>query len=230
MLNIIYKRKLEDLMLLLVPAIFTSKQFNVLIKRLENKKLSQTERNYLSNSIKSKLKAILEIKHLNFFQIYFRKNKKKILNSVVYSYLKSGINLFGYENIKGKAISATEAVKSVLNNYQELDARIVDLLPVYVLKNKGKINLFEIYDFAVENSLVNFTGYVFGIVQKHSYCKEFKNFLAALENRKDGFYIARDERYLKIIDFIEQDDISRKWNIITLNKEKDYGKYFELYA
>ncbi len=226
----LYKRKLENLKILLIPAIFTTRQFNVLIKRLEKKQLSQTERNYLSNSIKSKLRAVSGLKHLNFLQIYFKESKKKLLSHIIASYKKSDINLFGYENIKAKAISAAEVVKSVLNNYQEFDARIVDLLPVYILKNKDKINLFEVYDFAVENGSVNLTGYVFEIVQKHSYSKKFKNFLAALENRKDRLYIARDERYLKIIDSIEQGDVSRKWNIITLNKEKDYEKYFELYA
>ena len=230
MLNKLYKRKLENLRSLLVPAIFTAKQFNVLIKRLENKQLSQTERNYLSNSIKSKLRAVSGIKHLNFLQAYaFRENKEKLLGSITASYRKSGIDLFGYV-LNGKTIAANDVIKAVLNNYQDFDSRIVDLLPVYIFKNKDKINLFEIYDFAVENGLVNFTGYVFDIAQKHSYQKEFKKFLAALEDNKDKFYIARDDRYWDIIDFIELDATSRKWNIVTLNKEKDYEKYFELYA
>mgnify|MGYP001571230789 FL=1 len=229
MLNLLYKTKLENLRSLIVPAIFTTRQFNVLIKKLGNEELSQTERNYLSNSIKSKLRAVSGIKHLNFYQIYFKERKKKLLNSILASYKKSGIDLFGYKGIKGKAIAPTEVVKSVLNNYQWLDARVIDLLPVYILKNENRINFFEIYDFAVENSLVNFTGYVFDIAQKHLHDAGFRKFLATLEHKKDKLYIARDERYLKIAEFIESDAISRKWNIITLNSEKDYEKYFELY-
>lgn len=230
MLNLSYTRKLEHLRLLAVPAIFTTKQFDVLVKKFENKKLSQTERNYLSNSIKSKIKGVLALKHLNLFQIYLKENKKKLILSIIASYRGYGINLFGYENLEGKQIAPTELVKAVLNNYQDVDTRIADLLPVYISKNKNKINLFEIYDFAVENSLVNLTGYIFEIVQKHSFCNEFKNFLAALENRKDNSYTVRDKRYESAIDLIEQDNISRKWKFITLNKFRDYKAYFRIYA
>ena len=57
-------KKQEELILLeslkgeLAPAIFTERQLSVIKKKLRNETLTQTEKNYLSNSIKKKFQAL----------------------------------------------------------------------------------------------------------------------------------------------------------------------------
>ena len=227
MLQEMYKGKLERAKSILVPALFTEIQYRVLLKQLQRQKLTQTEKNYLSKAIKAKLIAAAQIKHINIFRQ--QRRKKGIQAAIVASYLKSGIGLFGYHR-KTRAMPPVAAVKAVLENIDQLDARIADLLPVYIFKNQDKINLFEIYSYAVENSLTNLTGYLFEIVQKHQFSRELKEFLSCLEKQKENMPVLRDQRYLQIAGSIKQDFLSRKWNIITLNTLEDYKRYFAEYT
>ncbi len=227
----LYETKLKRIKSLIVPSLFTDRQFGVLIKRLENKKLSQTEKNYLSNAIKDKIKAVVLLSHINLKNLYEHKEtKKELLDLIISCYKKSDMELIGYKLSKEKVIPPTEIIKKIFENYQEIDTRIADLLPVYILNNRDKIDLFEIHQFAIDNGIINFVGYIFDIVQNYSPSREFKEFIKSLEKNKDNIRILRDKRYKKIFNLIEQDDISRKWNIYTLNKLDDYRNYFELYG
>ncbi|HIH42231.1 TPA: hypothetical protein HA246_01165 [Candidatus Woesearchaeota archaeon] len=223
-------KKLKSLRIALVPAIFSDRQFNVLIKKLNSERLTQVERNYLSNAIKAKIKAIELVKHTNVKEIYARRKDEFKIETVIACYKKAGIDLVGYKTIKAKAITPREAVTKIIYNHLQIEARIVDLLPVFILKNLDKINLFEVYDFAVENSLANFTGYVFNIAYAYSGNENIKRLLAALDKRKDNLPVFRDERYETMQELIKQDDVCRRWNIYTLNSTEDYKKYIELYS
>ena len=215
----------------IVPSLFTEKQFEVLVKRVEGRRLSQTERNYLSKAIKSKLKAAASIKHIGLDRVYEHEgNKKEISESIISGYRKSGIDLIGYKPSKGRNPLPTRVVEMIIDDYQEIDERIADLLPVYISKNKEKIDLFEIYSFAIEKGVINFTGYVFEIAYLFSHHEGFKRLTDALNKIKDKIDILRDKRYKDIINLIEQDNISRKWNIYTLNNLDHYRDYFELYG
>lgn len=215
----------------IVPSLFTDKQFDVLIKRIEEKQLSQTEKNYLSRAIKSKLRAAAAIKHIGIDDIYrHEENKKRAFDDIISSYKKSGIDLIGYKPSKGRNIPPTKIVEMIIDDYQEIDERTADLLPVYLSKNKEKIDLFEIYSFAIERGIINFTGYIFEIAHSLSHHEGFKKLIDSLDKIKDKINILRDRRYKKIINLIKQDDISRKWNIYTLNSLDHYKDYFELYG
>lgn len=228
--NGLYEAKLKVIRSLVVPSLFTDRQFNVLLKRVKGGKLSQTEKNYLSNAIKSKINAIISIKHLDLHQLYESRKSAALKDSIILSYSRSKIDLITFRPLSGKSLPPTKVIEEVLDNYQSIDVRIADLLPVYICRNKNKIDLFEIYSFAIEKGLINFTGYIFDIAYFFSYHKEFKRLIKSLERNKDKFNIIRDDKYKNIINLIKQDDLSRKWNIYTFNKLDDYRNYFELYG
>lgn len=213
----------------IVPFLFTEKQFEVLIKRIGGRRLSQTEKNYLSKAIKSKLKAAASIKHLGLDRVY-EHEKKKAFGDIISSYKESGIDLIGYKPSKGRALSPTKIAEMILDDYQEIDERIADLLPIYLSKNKDKIDLFEIYSFVIERGIINFTGYIFEIAYSFSRHEGFKRLIDSLYTIKDKIDVLRDKRYKDITNLIKQDDISRKWNFYTLNKLDHYKNYFELYG
>jgi hypothetical protein len=223
-------QKLEELKDTLVPSLFTARQLNVLIKRLKQKKLTQPEKNYLSNAIKAKIKAINAIKHININELYSkRRNINKINKIILVSYQKSGLELIGSKKQKRKSLSATDVVKSVISNYENLDSRLLSLLPVYITKNITKINLYEIFHFAIENNLTNIVGYLLDIVYNFYKNSEIKRFLDSLKNKKNNTNTYLDARYKNAEHLIIQDKISRRWNIYTLNTINDYRIYFEEY-
>ena len=229
-MNPLYEARLTAAKPALVPALFTETQFNVLLKRAQGKPLSQTERNYLSTAIKSKLKATLSINHLNLDRLYTRENSKRaLLNQIITSYAKSGITLVGAKP-SGKILPANQVVEEVLDNFTEIDARIADLLPVYISKNRNNLRFFDLFSFVIEKGLVNIAGYVFSIVQELAPHPRFSDFLKALERHKENVPFLRDRRYEKITNLITQDDISKRWNIYTLNTLEHYKDYFELYG
>ena len=89
--KIISPKKQEELILLesfkkeLAPYIFTERQIEVLKKKIRNDKLTQTERNYLSNSIKKKFQALNILFHtLNFSElandIYSNNSNQKFMD------------------------------------------------------------------------------------------------------------------------------------------------------
>src|SRR3989344_768668 len=228
-MNPLYEARLTAAKSALVPALFTETQFSVLLKRAQGKPLSQTERNYLSTAIKSKLKATLSINHLNLDRLYTReKSKRALLNQIITSYAKSGITLVGAKP-SGKTLPANQVVEEVLDNFTEIDARIADLLPVYISKNRNNLRFFDLFSFVIEKGLVNIAGYVFSIVQELAPHPRFSDFLKALERHKENVPFLRDRRYEKITNLITQDDISKRWNIYTLNTLEHYKDYFELY-
>jgi len=229
-MNPLYEARLTAAKSALVPALFTETQFSVLLKRAQGKPLSQTERNYLSTAIKSKLKATLSINHLNLDRLYTReKSKRALLNQIITSYAKSGITLVGAKP-SGKTLPANQVVEEVLDNFTEIDARIADLLPVYISKNRNNLRFFDLFSFVIEKGLVNIAGYVFSIVQELAPHPRFSDFLKALERHKENVPFLRDRRYEKITNLITQDDISKRWNIYTLNTLEHYKDYFELYG
>jgi len=229
-MNPLYEARLTAAKSALVPALFTETQFSVLLKRAQGKPLSQTERNYLSTAIKSKLKATLSINHLNLDRLYTReKSKRALLNQIITSYAKSGITLVGAKP-SGKTLPANQVIEEVLDNFTEIDARIADLLPVYISKNRNNLRFFDLFSFVIEKGLVNIAGYVFSIVQELAPHPRFSDFLKALERHKENVPFLRDRRYEKITNLITQDDISKRWNIYTLNTLEHYKDYFELYG
>lgn len=223
-------KKLENMKAAIVPALFAERQFDTLLKRLGNKKLSQVEKNYMSNSIKRKVRAINLVKHLGLSGLYGIKKEKAILHSIIASYQRAGIEMLGYGPESARPLAPAQVVEEVIENSHALGARIVDLLPVYMLKNLDKLNLFEIYSFAVEKCAVNFTGYLLNILYIHIPQKRIKELLTALEKKKDRIPFARDAAYEGAYAIIPADKLSRKWNIITLNKADNYGHYFKQYA
>ena len=229
-MNPLYEARLTAAKPELVPALFTDTQFGVLLRRVQGKPLSQTERNYLSTAIKSKLRATLSINHLDLERLYIReKSKRALLDRIISSYAKSNIDLIGTKP-SGKSLPANQIVEEILANYLEIDARIADLLPIYISKNRDNLRLYDLFSFVIEKGLVNIAGYIFGIVQELAPHPKFSDFLKALERHKENIPFLRDRRYDKITSLITQDDISKRWNVYSLNTLEHYKNYFELYG
>ena len=229
-MNPLYESRLTAAKQQRVPALFTDTQFGVLLRRVQGKPLSQTERNYLSTAIKSKLRATLSINHLDLERLYIReKSKRALLDRIISSYAKSNIDLIGTKP-SGKSLPANQIVEEILANYLEIDARIADLLPIYISKNRDNLRLYDLFSFVIEKGLVNIAGYIFGIVQELAPHPKFSDFLKALERHKENIPFLRDRRYDKITSLITQDDISKRWNVYSLNTLEHYKNYFELYG
>ncbi len=216
-----------------VPSLFTERQFEVLLKRLRGEKLTQVEKNYLSNAIKEKIEAIDALKTLNLENA--RDSSEKDRQAILASYARAGIVYHGAKS-GGRHLTPTETVERVLENYEQLDSRIVNALPVYIVKELQKIDLIEIDNFSRDNSIINFTGYVFSLalhfIRAHKLAGERKiiNFLKRWAETKDPFTVASKPYLLAAKEFIAVDELAKSWNILTLNKLESYEKYFELYG
>ena len=221
----LYIQKLSNIKDQVVPTLFTERQFQVLIKHLKNQQLTQTEKNYLSNAIRHKLEAIKALKGLDLSE---KERFTTIKKRIVASYKRAGITFHGAKT--SKPYSATTTVKKVLANYEKLEARFINALPVFIAKELRNLNLLDIYTFSREKGITNFTGYIFSIANHFVKNPSITKFLRQWQEEKDLFIIARNPDLRKAKDIITSDEFSQQWNILTLNTIDSYRKYFELYA
>lgn len=231
----LYIQKLSAIKAELVPILFSERQFEVLIKRLRGDNLTQTERNYLSNAIKKKIEAIKALRGFDLENVRKTDRFSTIRNRILASYEKAGIPFHGIKSTE-KPYSSTKAVKQVLANYEQLESRLVNALPVFIAKELRNLDLLEIYNFSREKGITNFAGYIFSIVfyfvnkQKIPGKQKISRLLSKWQEDKDIFTIAKNADLLKAEKLISKDKFSKKWNILTLNDINSYQKYFELYA
>lgn len=229
----LYVRKLSRSKRKIVPALFTERQFEVLLKRLREETLTQTERNYLSNAIKRKIEAIAALRGLALEPLTARPRFGEVRRRILASYGKAGITFQGVA-AEATPFSSTETVKQVLSHYERLEARIVAALPTFIAKELRNLDLLDIYAFSREQGVINFTGYIFTIVAYFADAhalpgrRRIAAFLTKWAETKDAQAVAKNPDLLKAS--ITPEAFAKSWNVVTLNSIETYKRYFDLYG
>lgn len=211
-------------------------EIDTVIKRIEGKKLKQTERNYLSRSIRPKLMAASILCQERILEKISRPKKIDIKNQII-----SNLSLYGYNLItiykikKQRKLSIYELITKIL--VQAPSSRFIEAIPIILIKNK--INPCTLLEFAVKYDLKNKIGYLletsFIIAKKLklrniNYLIDLLKYLKTTKDNEIGFLIEKpeDKAY---IDFLNKASPKRikEWNLLGRFFDKDFIKNAKTY-
>ena len=202
--------------------IFGKVEIKTITKKMNGKKLKQTERNYLYRSIRPKLIAIGLISQKGILK---KINIKKTEDDSLIEY---NLSIYGYDLIvcrktAKRKIPIEELAVKILESRR---ARYIEALPVLLIKND--FDKFKLIELAAENKLKNKLGYILEIADMIKPNPKLKEMLEYLSKNKD-----------KEIDFLVEGDYDfllktsparvRKWNLLGRFFDDDFRKNAEAY-
>lgn len=200
----------------IIRKIFGRVEIETIRKKIEGRKLKQTEKNYLYRSIRPKLIAADLVSQSGILK-EINRNKKEDTSLIDYN-----LSSYGYDFVipkdlgsrKIKKIPIEELISEILTKHS--NARYIEAIPIIIIKNK--INIFKIFEAASKYGFKNKLGYLIEtamILKKMPY---LENLLKYLDKNKD------DE-----IDFLAEGEYEflaktspkrvRKWNLL--------GRFFD---
>lgn len=130
-------------------------EIETIMKRLKGERLSQTERNYLSRSVRPKLIAARLLSEGKLLEKIQR--KENIRELIIYNLDNYGYELISPRRIKKhNKIPIEELVCLILTRMQ--NARFIEGIPIILLKNK--INKYKLIELATKYNIRNKIGFL----------------------------------------------------------------------
>jgi len=198
-------------------------EIETIIKKMEGKKLKQTERNYLYRSIRPKLIAANILSRENILKEINKNNKE---NESIIEY---NLNIYGYEMIllkkkKAKKMPVEELIARILIKHPK--ARFIEAIPILMIKNP--INKFKLLETAVKYGIKNKIGYLLEtafIIKPMPYLKDILSHLG--KNKENEISFLQEGDY----DFLAGTSPKRikKWNLLGRFFDEDFKKNADAY-
>lgn len=128
--------------------ILTNKEMQIINKRLQNKRLSQIERNRLSRSIRPKLKEISNIDSKNLLRrLDYVPDSVSIENAIIKT-IKKHIPKLDSIILYGSVVQNNYA------KYNDIDIMIVTKIKIYETEKEKWKNIMEVIDILKENNII----------------------------------------------------------------------------
>ncbi len=198
----------------LIAKIFGRVEISTIIKKMEGKKLKQTEKNYLYRSIRPKLIAA-EI--LSQAGILKEINKDKRKDNYL---IEHNLAAYGYKMIlpkkkkKAKKLPLEDLIMEILIRHPS--ARYIEAIPILIIKNKP--NKFKMLEIAAKFGIKNKIGY---LIETAMMIKE----MAYLKDLLSYFSLNKDD---EIVSLVEGDyDFLMKTSPERVRKWKLLGRFFD---
>jgi len=214
-----------------ISRILGAVEIKTIEKRLKGKTLKQTERNYLSRSIRPKLLAAKILTDAKILDRIQRPNKKNYDRMISYNLAKYGYELVQTkENKKQQIISLTELIALILTKRSSI--RYIEAIPILLIKNE--IDPFELLEVASKYDIKNKIGYLLetaDMIAKEK--KQFRDLIKYLKRHKTEKILTlgeeKDEEYME---FIEKTTPKRlkKWNLLGRFFDDDFFRLAEVYS
>lgn len=201
-------------------------------KRIQGKRLKQTERNYLSRSIRPKLLAAKLLTDENILGKIQRPDKS-IEKKILFNLTKYGYDLINTKKLsKQKTIEIEELISIIITRSPQ--PRFIEAIPFLILKNK--IDKFKLAELGRINNIINELGYLIEtasiLARKYNRKETLSDLLIYLETNKENRirYLGeqKDQEYL---DFLIKTSPRRikKWNLLGRYFDEDFIKLGESY-
>lgn len=203
--------------------IFGRREIETIQKKITGRKLKQTEKNYLSHSIRKKALLAYQLAQTSLLQDLQKRAESD-------THIGYNINLYGYAMFvlrrkAEKKMRIEELIIEILIKFPK--ARYIETIPILLLKNK--FNSWKLLDLASRHGCRNKIGYLLETAALLKGLKgEQKRLLRYLEQNKD-----REETYL--VDgekeFLEKTSPRRikRWNLLGRFFDEDFKKLAEVY-
>ncbi|MCK5283710.1 MAG: hypothetical protein KAK00_09990 [Nanoarchaeota archaeon] len=215
-----------------VRKILGSVEINTIIKRMEGKPLKQTERNYLSRSIRPKLLAAKLLTEEKLLERIYRPDRS-LQRKIIYNLDRYGYELITAKQIKKQKVIPIEELIGIIIVKQP-KPRFIEAIPIILLKNK--IDEFKLVEIASEYNIKNELGYLIEIaamiIRKLGIKKDLSKLLKYFEKNKDEKIIflgeEKDELYKEFLLKTSPKRI-KKWNLLGRFFDEDFIKNARVY-
>ncbi len=205
-------------------------EIDTILKRIKGKKLKQTERNYLSRSIRPKLIAAKILTEEKLLEKIHRPDKS-LEKKIIYNLDKYGDKMITLGKIKKqKALQIEELIGIIIT--RSPSARFIEAIPLLLLKNK--IDKFKLVEIANTYNIMNQLGYLIEIAiiiaERFNIKKDFKDLLSYFKHNKEKEVIClgeeKDSAYHEFI--LKTSPLRiRKWNLVGRFFDDDFIKNAE---
>src|SRR3989338_712797 len=199
----------------LLIAIFGKVELATIEKKLKGMKLKQTEKNYLSRSIRPKLRAeelAIELNLLSKISNMKKENTMLIENSLDFY----GYPLMGTRKKRIKPIPLEELIGLIITKHPS--ARFIEAIPVMITKNP--IDPLRLIEIAAKHGIKNQIGYLLETAFALKPMPNLKPLLGYLK-------ISKEQRIQQLVegdaDFLKKTSPPRikKWNLLGRFFDKD---------
>jgi len=198
-----------------------------IIKRMKGKKLEQTERNYLSRSIRPKLIAAKLLTQEKILEKIRRPNKS-LEKMILYNLSKYGYEMISLKEIKKQfTMPIEDLIAAIITKIPK--PRFIEAIPILLLKNK--IDKFKLVEIAKEYDIKNELGYLIEttiiLTKKFKIRKDLNDLLTYLMNNKEReIKYLGEEKDSKYMDFLLKTSPKRirKWNLLGRFFDEDFIK------
>lgn len=203
-----------------------------ILKRMKGKKLKQTERNYLSRSIRPKLiaaKILSEQKILEKIQ----RPDKSLDKKIIYNLSRYGYEIIALKKIKKQEIIPIEKLIAIIITKCP-KPRFIEAIPILLTKNKmSKFKLVEIaYRYNIYNELGYLTEIAAILTKRFKIKQDLKDLLHYLKSNKhkEIKYLGeeKDSAYMQFLIRTSPKRI-KKWNLLGRFFDDDFIKNAEAY-
>ncbi len=212
--------------------IFGKVEISTILKRMQGKRLKQTERNYLSRSIRPKLIAAKLLTEENVLK-KIHKPDKSLEKTVIYNLSRYRYEMISLKKIKKqKSIGIEELIATIITMMPK--PRFIEAIPILLLKNK--INKFKLVEIASKQGIGNELGYLIEtaiiLAKRFNIEQDLNDLLDYLkyEKQKEIKYLGYEKDRI-YIDFLIRTSPERikKWNLLGRFFDEDFIKIGESY-
>jgi hypothetical protein len=199
-------------------------EIETIIKKIEGKTLKQTERNYLSRSIRPKLLAAKLLCQENILE-EINKDHKEDNSLIEYNLSYYDYDLLLSKKIKSKKITIEELIIRILVKMPY--ARFIEAIPIIIIKNK--VNSFRLLELAANYGIKNKIGYLLEtafMIKKIPYLKDLLAYLEKNKDKEPAFLVEGDYDFLKKT----SPERVQKWNLLGRFFDEDFIKNAKVYV
>lgn len=216
----------------IIRSILGKVEIDTLLKRLQGKPLKQTERNYLSRSIRPKLIAARLLTKEKILEKIQRPDKS-LDKKILYNLSKYGYEMINLGQIKKqKLIPLEELIAIIITKTPK--PRYIEAIPILLLKNK--INTYKLVEISYKYDIKNKLGYLIEITiiiaKKFKIKKDLSKLLEYLKHNKEKeiAYLG-EEKDFTYKEFLLKTSPKRikKWNLLGRFFDIDFIKNAEVY-
>jgi len=166
----------------LLRKLFGKVEIETMLKKMQGKTLRQTERNYLSKSIRPKLRAISGIAGLHLLEKIHKGRERITTPDIIYNLSRYGYDLISFRKpIHEKKMALEELMVEIIINHPQ--PRFIEAIPMLLLKNN--INQFKLLELATTYHLKNEMGYLIETAFMIKRKKELVTLLHYLQKSKE---------------------------------------------
>ena len=203
--------------------IFGEVEISTIIKKIQGKKLKQTERNYLYRSIRPKLIAAGIVAQENIMG-EINKSSKRDASEIEYNLSRYGYEMISLEKKKKRAIPIEELITLILAKFPR--ARFIEAIPIIIIKNR--IDKFKLLELASSYGIKSKIGYLLetaSMIKHQDYLKDLLLYLGSNKDEEVSFLVDGDYNFLSK----ESPSRIRKWRLLGRFFDEDFKNNAKVY-